>query len=142
MCRLNTFDTNVRLCRNVQPSPVQSPSTSPAVLLILSSHAPSPIFLTPRLSMSSISPVDPTLHFCLQRHSTVSDTFTALFNDAQRKHAQDIFLSTKRPRPALGPTHYPSERVPVFYRGQNGPPSTSEVMNMWRYASTTPYICL
>ena len=70
-----------------------------------------------------------------------------MFDSRQR---QEIFVFSKTSKPALGPTHLPTQWVPgaispgVKRPGRDVnhlPPSTAEVKNEWSYTSAPP-ICL
>jgi hypothetical protein len=61
------------------------------------------------------------------------------------------FFSFPKPRPALGPIHLPTERVPrAAYPGvkwwkrdaNHSPPSSAEIKNEWRHTATLHYVVM
>lgn len=64
------------------------------------------------------------------------------------QQGQDIFLSSKAPRPAMGPAQHPLQRAsgaPSHRRKRlerkpdHSPPSSAEFKNAWSHSSTPPY---
>ena len=61
------------------------------------------------------------------------------------------FFSFPKPKPALGPIHLPTERVPrAAYPGvkwwkrdaNHSSPSSAEIKNEWRHTATLPYVVM